>query len=348
MLNFNETKMNKIVVHHVGNKNNAEYLNCSKHPLHLKDDFIKQILMQYFLNPFKTEALYHLSDAESLDKNKVYELVSAIFDDAETFYDNSMAIAQFLFDSSNHPKIKGGEFYVVYFKDCQVEDEITDAIGLFKSENKETYLKVFQRNDDYQIATDDGINISKLDKGCIIFNTNKENGYLATMVDNLNKTNEAQYWKEDFLGLKPYQNSFYNTQSILNMTKEFCELALIEEEEISQKDQLFLKDRSMKYFAEKDTFSQKDFESEVLQEPEIIEAFQHFKQQYINNENILDTDEFGISKSALNSAKKNFKSVVKLDKNFHLYIHGSPDLFEKGYDENRDMNFYKLFYNQEA
>jgi hypothetical protein len=42
------------------------------------------------------------------------------------------------------------------------------------------------------------------------------------------------------------------------------------------------------------------------------------------------------------------KSVIKLDKNFHIYIHGERQMVEKGYDAEKQLNFYKLFFKEEA
>ncbi len=46
--------------------------------------------------------------------------------------------------------------------------------------------------------------------------------------------------------------------------------------------------------------------------------------------------------------KKFFKHVMKLDKNFHVYVHGNPELIERGFDEQRQMKFYKLYYTNET
>jgi len=42
------------------------------------------------------------------------------------------------------------------------------------------------------------------------------------------------------------------------------------------------------------------------------------------------------------------KSVVKLDKNFHIYVHGRHDYIERGYDEAKGMKYYKLYFTNEA
>ena len=44
---------------------------------------------------------------------------------------------------------------------------------------------------------------------------------------------------------------------------------------------------------------------------------------------------------------KVFKSVIKLDKNFHLYVHGRRDLIERGFDDDKGKKYYKVFFDNE-
>ncbi|MFQ9503659.1 MAG: hypothetical protein ACLR1G_06560 [Alistipes indistinctus] len=41
------------------------------------------------------------------------------------------------------------------------------------------------------------------------------------------------------------------------------------------------------------------------------------------------------------------KSVIKLDRNFHIYVHGNNQYIRKGYDEETCMNYYQLLFNEE-
>ena len=41
-----------------------------------------------------------------------------------------------------------------------------------------------------------------------------------------------------------------------------------------------------------------------------------------------------------------YKSVLKLDRNFHIYIHGNTDLIEKGIDDD-GRKYYKIYYQEE-
>jgi len=59
-------------------------------------------------------------------------------------------------------------------------------------------------------------------------------------------------------------------------------------------------------------------------------------------------DSFAISPSAVKKQAKVFKTVLKLDKNFHVYIHGRRDLIEKGYDEMSGKHYYKLYFEEES
>jgi len=58
------------------------------------------------------------------------------------------------------------------------------------------------------------------------------------------------------------------------------------------------------------------------------------------------SDNFDISKQAVKKQARVFKSVLKLDKNFHIYIHGNRDLIEQGVDNN-GRKFYKIYYEEE-
>jgi hypothetical protein len=55
---------------------------------------------------------------------------------------------------------------------------------------------------------------------------------------------------------------------------------------------------------------------------------------------------FDISEQAVKKQSRMFKSVLKLDKNFHVYIHGDRNLIEQGVDEN-GRKFYKIYYEKE-
>jgi hypothetical protein len=239
--------------------------------------------------------------------------------------------------------------YVAYFKDVQIEGNLLDAIGLFKSENKETYLKVYPEKGGFQVDYEENaININKLDKGCLIFNIEKENGYKVVVIDSNSRGQEAAvYWKDEFLQLKIRNDSYNQTSNALGIYKNFVTNKIDEDFDMTKADKIDLLNRSMKYFKEKETFDMDEFAGEVIGNEKAIESFKTFKNQYEDEFDTRIGDTFEISGNAVKKQARIYKSVLKLDKNFHIYIHGDKDLIEKGFDDDKHMNYYKVFFKEE-
>ena len=347
MISTEQIEIQSIVVHNVGNKLNDEDIRFSKSELRT-DDSINDLLLTYFFSPFKSNEYYNLYHESDIKLNEVFSYVSDIFDNPEALFDQSENIAKHLYEKSVHPKVKGGELYVVYFNDCIVDGETVDAVGLFKSETKETFLKVYPENDGYSIESEAGINIHKLDKGCLIFNTEREKGYLISVVDNLNKGGEAQYWIDHFLHVKPRNDEYYQTKNVLNMCKSFVVEKFPEQFDVSKADQAEMLNKSVKFFKENDNFDLDDYANEVMQTPDMISSFKSYKTEFEVEHDLKLSDNFDISNTAVKKQSKFFKSIIKLDKNFHIYVHGDSQQIEKGFDQASGMNFYKLFYKEES
>ncbi len=348
MIEFKRAELEQLSVHYVGNNGNGEESAYSKQTFKFNEEFVKETLLNFFLTPFKTDIYFQFAKEHSIALNDVHSITEKIFENKSSFHDASIELAKHLYHQSNHPKIKGGEFYMAYFNHISVDGELCDAIGIFKSENRETYLKVFQHLDEFDIACENGININKLDKGCLIFNTDKKNGYKISIVDNSHKIAEAAlYWTEDFLNVKIRQERYFHTQQLLNTATSFCKEVLTEENNVERPDQMLIMDKSLNYFKEKDKFNMHEFENEVMGAPELVDAFRSFANQYNNENNLNAIEEFDISKTAVKKNQKYLRSVIKLDKNFHVYVHSRHDFIKKGFDEEKGMNYYTLYFNKE-
>ena len=347
MINFDASVLTALAVHKVGNKSADEGVVLSNKIPEISD-VIRPLLRQYFLSPFKSEEMYNFTHPSEIELNEVFHYASAIFDDPGCLLEQSQNLARHLYRHSSHPKIKNGEFYIAHFKDCFVNNENVDAVGLFKSESRETYLKVYPVRDSFEIGHDDGININKLDKGCLIFNAGREEGYMVAIIDNLNKGSEAQYWRDDFLQVKPRSDNFNNTRAVMDLCKKFVTDKLPQDFEVSRVDQADMLNRSMKFLKENESFGMEDFNEQVLGSPEIINSFSEYKNQFRDEHDLDIPGNFQISESALKRQSRFMKSVIKLDKNFHVYIHGDRQMVEKDYDEVKQLHYYKLFFKEES
>jgi 37-kD nucleoid-associated bacterial protein len=348
MINYINAAIDKVSVHGVGNKTNGDGLQLSKSLLDITGEPVRELLAKFFLTPFANPEFYHFSFSnEDFSLNPLYQFASGIFDDPEVFHKNSINIAKHLYELSIHPQIKAGDLFVAFFTDLRMDGEAMEAIGIFKSENRQSFLKLENSKDDFSIEYEDGINIEKLDKGCIIFNTDRDAGYKVSVIDKLNKSSEAQYWKDGFLQLKPCSDDFHHTKTFMDITKDFVTKQLTEEYDISRADQIDLLNRSVAYFKTHDTFDKDNFETEVFQDTGIIKSFRNFDESYRDHNGISINDQFDISAQAVKKQSRVFKSVLKLDKNFHIYIHGNRELIEQGIEKD-GRKFYKIYFEQEA
>ena len=341
-----DSKLQELIIHNVGNKTLGDDLILSKKSVTLSDE-LQNILSQYFLASFKSEDNYSFYNDTTLSLNEVFSYVSDVFSYPETIKNQSVNLAKHLYNKSVHPMIKGGEFYVIYFRECVFQNETIDAIGLFKSENKDIFLEVERVEEGFEIGSRKGININKLDKGCLIFNTEKENGYIVSIIDNTNKGSEAQYWKDQFLGVQVLNNEYHQTNQFLGITKQFVTKQLDEVFEVSKADKIDLLNRSVDYFKSHDQFDKEEFEAEVFVDKNLIQSFQQFDETYRKENEVELSDNFVISEQAVKKQARVFKNVLKLDKNFHIYIHGNREMIEQGVDEN-GRKFYKIYYNEET
>lgn len=345
MFIFNEADLAHLALHKVGNKMHNADLLLSEKEINPEEP-LSGLLKHWFLSSFKSEAFYHFVSTEDTE-NYMQELINNLFADETLFFETTREIGQWLFQKTNHSKIKSGDLFVAYFKNCVVDDELCDAIGIFKAENKDTFLKIYPQNKVFAIEAEDGINISKLDKGALIFNSESEFGYKISLVDNINKSIEAQYWRQDFLNLIQRNDEFYQTQNYMDMCKSFVQDVYNKENNIEKTEQIDLLNKTSEYFQTKEQFSLEDFQNEIIKEPEVIQAFEEYKNLFAEKHEVPLEQEFKISQEVAKKYKSKFKSVLKLDKNFHIYIHGDRSLIEKGFDQNKNLHYYKVFYEEE-
>ncbi|MFK4390436.1 hypothetical protein CN563_02765 [Bacillus sp. AFS026049] len=348
MYDLEDLKIEQLVVHKIGNKMRDEGYQSSEGLHELNDSRIKDLLLKYFLKSFNQDSHYHFFHESELNLNEVYYFVKRIFRDNKRFFEDSINILKHLYDNSSHPQIKSGEFYMAYFKNYTISDKRIDAIGIFKSENKDIYLKVNQVSNSYKIDLDKGINIKNLDKGCLIFNENEEQGFKVLIVDTGAKSqdNEAQYWKKQFLNLRETDNEKLNTKTFIRMCNEFSKNVPGNVHENVIQDKMNFKNSTYKYLEENTTYQIDDFVEKVFNDEKSKQEFKDFNKRFEEVKGITPKPFFEISTNTVTQLKKKFNSVIKLDTGFDIKV-TNPNYLEKGYDEEKGMYFYKVFYKDE-
>ncbi len=351
MLDLSQARLTTLAVHKLGNKLKNEGYVASESLFELKDEDLTQTLQAYFLGAFKAEEYFKFSHEDDLSQNKVFAICHAMFEGSrEDFLPKSKELLEQLYLCALHPHIKGGELYIAHFRECMVDEVTMEAIGIFKSENKDLYFEVDPNEDatNLNVTLHQGIPVKKLDKGCLVFNTFPEDGYSVMMVDR--NSEDTAYWREDFLGVTRIQDHSFQTQHFLNLTKDFCDEVLAPEKD--KKDQLVFLNRSINYFNKKKEFDLDEFKSNVV-EPQHRDRFEEYRVDYETDTGLPSADEgFQISKFAVRQMKKQFKSVMTLDTQIEIRLltkdaNEAGQYIERGFDEARGMYYYQVFFHAE-
>ncbi len=349
MLNLYASHIETVSLHRVGNKHRGEGLFLSETPARPNDEQMG-LLKEYFLKPFreKEENYFCFTHEADLEFHPVYQAAAAVFDNPARLHEVSGELARHLYAMSNHPHIKSGECYVVYFTDMLLDNERTHALGIFKSEVKQDFLLFEEKGANLDMLVQQGVNLHRLDKGCLIFNRDKDAGYKVLSVDS--NRYDAKYWLEEFLGLAPLTDDNFYTKNYLKFCQGFARDVVLPAED-KQQEVLFM-NRAVNHFAKNDSFEESQFLNEVLENPELIPEFKHYKTEKGPKYSIEDVSNFAIANKAVSDTRKKIRNVIDLDTNIQIKLNfinpeSAEKFVEKGWDEERQMYYYLVYFNRE-
>ena len=343
-IDYSVVRIQKLATHNVRNKEEEAGLTLSEN-LSACEPETEKHLATYFLQPFKNLEFFKFDHPEDITMNEVYLIVQNLFADQSDFLEDSQNIAKLLFEASDHPKIKSGKLSVCHFTNIALHALNYEAIGIFKSETDTAFLKIVDDEDSYYFNHEKGFDLKGVDKACLILNTNEDDGY-KILIHDANKSGDAHFWKEEFLKITPFVDEYHHTKNVMNVTKNFVTQHLDNDLPVSKTEKIDLLNRSMDYFKSNENFERKTFEEEVLQEDEMINSYRNYEETFFADNNLTQSDTFEINDQAVKKQSRIFKSVLKLDKNFHVYIHGKKELIEQGMEDD-GRKFYKIYYEIE-
>ncbi len=349
MINLYGAHITSISIHKVGNKSNNEPILLSSNPFK-PDDELTPLLKEYFLKPFreKEENYYRFDHETDLEFHTMFQLASKVFDTPENTHAISREITTHLYDQSLHPHIKSGEVYVVHFENVVLDNQKVEVLGIFKSEIKQEFLRFNQKENQLEAFLQYGVNLNKLDKGCLIFNDKKEEGYKILSIDS--NRYDTRYWLESFLGVESFADENFYTKNYLKFCQDFAKNVVLPAED--KKEEVLFMNRAVNHFAKNDEFEETNFLNEVIENPALIPEFKHYKEERAPRYKIEDLTTFPIANTAVTAARKKIKNVINLDTNIQIKLdfinpESAERFVEKGWDEEKQMYYYLVYFNKE-
>lgn len=345
-INNVEASIENLSIHTVGNASRDEPLVLSSQVIPIVDEDLHAHLISYFTASYKEPKWYKFTSAtEEATLNPVFNFVSNLFDDASALQEESVRLARTLYDCSNHPFIKSGKLMVARIPNLLVDDEMMDAIAIVKCENEAPFFDINKENDQHTIQLLSGIKPGKPDKACLVFNTQYEDGYRLLITDYTNQE-DAKYWTEDFLNIARISDEYYATVEYIKMTKSFVKEGMSHIDDIDTVDELDIVHKTKKYFQQNEVFNEEEFKETLFEREDVKQAYETYAGEMLHSQALAVREGFNINQDAVKKSSKFMKSVIKLDKNFHIYCHGDKSKIEKGTDPD-GRKYYKLYYEDE-
>ncbi len=351
MIKKNKAVITKFIIHKVGNKFNDTRNLFSEKPVVFDEDsyqLMLPFLLKSFTNVAESFRFYHHAD---VNLNEIFTYTKELFSrdtDDEKFVEISENIVKHLYEQSNSAQIKTGEVLIAFFEDVEYNEIMTQALGIFKIENKSEFFQTFIEDNSIDVMVQKGINTKKIDKGALIINSSDEEGYVVLSVDH-NKY-DTQYWQKHFLNVKYADDKNNHTQTYIELCKEFSDEILKPDYGTREKSNFLAK--TIDFFKENDTVNIHDFKEFVFEEEQQKELFESYKKDFEKERDVLVRNQFHVSDIVVKKQKKKLKTEIKLDTNIQIKLDiDAPDAaaeyIELGYDEVKKMKYYKVYFNEE-
>lgn len=334
------TKIGKIkaaVVQRVGNKSNEDGVAFSDDLCQMdgvEEPFLKLINGSFKFDDWKQ--FYYIDD---LELNPTYRFVSKIFGDETCIVQQANNLARHLYEQSIHPNIKIGEFYVVLLDGCEVDGEPTQAIGLFKSEVRETVLTVKMEHNRLVLSSANGMNLKKLEKGCIVFNVDKENGYKVAVVDNTGSNTDAHYWVDNFLHVRNCNDDYHETERLMEMCTGF--VSQLKEQSVVEG--AVAAKKTAEAFSTGEPIQVADLADIICQNEEQKQAFEAYRQSFEKEYGDF-SEEVNVVKNAASRKPVTRMNTLKLGADFEVKVLNPEAKIEGGVDKKSGKKYYTLYY----
>lgn len=348
MIKRNRASIPKLIIHKIGNKFNDTRNVFSESPI-LFDEDSYQLMLPYLLKPFAnvTERFKFAHHAD-ISLNEINSYSKRLFEDEESFVEVSENIVKHLYEQSNSAQIKTGDVIVALFEDVEYKEILTKAIGIFKIESKTDFFQTYMEGNSLDIAIQKGISTKKIDKGCLIVNYQDDEGMAVLSVDNNNY--DAQYWTRNFLNVKYAEDSNHHTLTYIDLCREFSS-EVLKPEYSTQEHSHFLA-KTIDFLKENDTVNIHDFKDEVFELEDQKDLFDTYKKNFESERDVVVRNQFHVSELVVKKQKQKIRTEIKLDTNIQIKLDveapdASADYLELGYDEEKKMKYYKVYFNEE-
>ncbi|NLY81078.1 MAG: nucleoid-associated protein [Lysinibacillus sp.] len=334
MLDVTESILKKYVVHHV-----SDILLLSDEVYPQPETLLEAAFVELAFHKVNWEEEYEFFHETNLELNEVYTYIKSIFDQEESFLEQSRHITTHLHSASQHPNIKPGELFIGLFENCLFGAEARRVLSIVKIDEREIFLDVKSEESRVSVNGIDGINVKKANNVAIIIDMGTEEAPLVFI--KTKKKEDVVYWQERFLKIRATDENYQKTNLALTEVRKM----ILKEENFTNTEKIHYLNKTLDYFRNEEQFDASDYIDKVFDKAEPVQ-----KEVIAGTVKPYETI---ISESALLKAEKSYKRKIKLDSNIEIQVNVQNideinDLIEVGYDEATNRKYYKIYFHEES
>ncbi len=337
-MELKEAYIDEVICHHFSVDATRSLMNNS--PMGLSD-LDTNLLKEFFIKPFaniKTEFVF--SHPVDLSYNIVYQTALQIIDNGD-FIKCSQDIFKHLQAVSTQPTIKDGDVFITKVSDIMIGDSYYDGLGIFKIERKSEFIETYlDEAGVMQFAIKNGFSSNRIDKACLIV---FENNMPKCLI--IDTSNDTKFWRQDFLGLIPKPNAYSQSKAAMQVFQSFVTDELSVQKEMPKDEQVGLINSWTEQVKKTNSLELDSLAKEVLADDDLTKMFSDYCKVFEEKEGLSLAGSISVDRKAVAVPKK--IRTIKLDDTVEINLIKTGNFIERGFDESRGMNYYKLFFSKE-
>lgn len=337
-MELKEAYIDKIICHHFSVDASKCLINHAPMQMGNLDE---SLLKEFFIKPFtKVKAVFSFSHPVDLSFNIVYQTVVKLMQNAD-FVNCSHDIFRHLQSTSAAHNVKDGDIFVACVSDIIINNSYYDGFGIFKVEHKNDFIETFiDEHGNMQFAVKSGFLSNRIDKGCLIVMT--ENMPQCYIID---KSKDYKSWQQDFLRIIPQPNAYTQSREAMQVFQSFVNEKLSSETKISKDERIKLINQFSDVLKKSESIRLTDAVMETCEDERIMSMFSEYCQAYEKRENVNLSGDIPIDVKTITTPKK--IRTIKLDDTAEICLLKTGTFIERGFDKQRGMNYYRLFFSKE-
>ena len=309
----------------------------------LKEENLRKPISQLLSKNVQAHSVYSFNTGNHPNNQSLRNLILTGLNDPD--YLNAVSKELAIIYAKDMPGEKSITTFLLFasFSDLEFNEKRLNGLGIFILETRNDLLSIEKNEHAFELELIKGISLKKIEN-CALFIQQEQDSEVFVFPGSYGINQVKNHFMDDFLKIVPVENSYNRTNREMELSKRFIDEELAEEDKLERINVL---DKSIQYLKENEVFDLDNFKQNVFEKPEIAAAYDHYRTKQVEDHEIELIDEFEISKEALKKNSRYIRSVIKLDKNFHVYVHGNRQHITRGFDPDKNMHYYQLYFNKE-